>query len=577
MMEMKNLNAFEKIDFVFQPIIDIKSNRIYGYEALLRNYEYLGYKTVFEFFDDYFSQNLLYQLDLFLREKLITLFVQTPEFQKRRIFYNIDNRILEMPDYYPGNTLRLLQKFKVSNSSIIFEISERIPFQSYDEIRKIIENYQKQGFKIAIDDFGIGYSSLQLLYLAQPDIIKIDKFFISNIHKEIKKKIFLEQVINIAKINGSLITAEGIETEGEFQICKELGFDLLQGFYISKPLSLLDLEYEVNKIQDRFEDLKKNNEYSFYKNDNILLSSLEIVKIPPLKINMNFEQVLNHLKQHPDFSLYPVINDLDEPIGFLEEKVLKQYSLSLYGRDLLKYKEFKEFIFQNLIKTIILDENTNIQTFIDIFLENENFQERYTFDIILTSERKYKGIVPSYAIVKILFAKRLMLAKDENPLTNLPGNLRLQKELQSIPNFYDSLSFIYIDIVDFKPFNDFFGFEFGDQMIQFIGDYLKKFQNKHYFQAFHIGGDDFIVIIKKKKPLSILKFVLNLKKEFSKGKIEIIFNGIGLKEFYSIQFDLVYSPKELKFIKIEKGPLAKDALFEENHKIDGLVKVALAS
>ncbi len=70
---------------------------------------------------------------------------------------------------------------------------------------------------------------------------------------------------------------------------------------------------------------------------------------------------------------------------------------------------------------------------------------------------------------------------------------------------------------------------------------------------------------------------LNLKKEFSKGKIEIIFNGIGLKEFYSIQFDLVYSPKELKFIKIEKGPLAKDALFEENHKIDGLVKVALAS
>lgn len=504
----------EKITFAFQPIIDLRSKRIFGFEALIRNYHLNGYQNIFEFFDEAFENKTLYSLDILLREKAIHLFIQIPEYQKRRIFYNIDNRILEMPDFESGNTIRILKKFQLPNSCFIFEISERIPFQSYESLSDVILNYKKQGFKIAIDDFGVGYSSLQLIYSSEPDVIKLDRFFISEIDSDLRKKLFVDNIVKIAHLIGGIVVAEGVETYEELLTCIELGIDLAQGYYICEPFFVDEYSQKISKLKELFYALEFNQLY-FNKKNETISENLKIQSVPPLEITMHIEEILEHLKKHSEFSVFPVINEYREPIGIIKEKNLKVYLLHQYTRELWKYKNFSEFLEKNLEKAFIFESNTEISHLIEILSQNENIGIKSIKEIVITEKGRYKGIIFSEEILKFIFEQKLITVRDQNPLTNLPGNQAISNFLRKNHNLLGTFSIIYLDIKDFKPFNDTFGFEEGDKLIFYIGNYLKKFTfYKDTYFVGHIGGDDFIVFIKNKSFFHTLRFVLQMQKQF---------------------------------------------------------------
>lgn len=503
------------LTFAFQPIIDLRSKRIYGFEALLRNYQEAGFSKIFDVFDLAFNNKVLYGLDLLLREKLIQLFIQLPDYQKRRILYNIDNRILEMPNFEVGNTNKILRKYNLPNSALIFEISERMPFNSYESLSKIIYNYKNQGFKIAIDDFGVGYSSLQLIYTTEPDILKLDRFFIYNIHQDLRKKLFVEQIIKITHLIGGIVIAEGVETYEELLTCIDIGIDLVQGYYISEPFFVQDYDKIKPKIKQILYDLELNFYTYITKKEEITIKELNIHYIPPITLNMTFEDILKHFNEHSDFYLFPIVNEHNEPLGIVKEKDFKKYFFQMYTRDLLKYKNFSELLIKHLEKVFILESNTEIQSFFDLISKDEFLNENVIKEIIVTEQGKYKGVIFTENILKYVFQKKLFFAKESNPLTNLPGNKSIHRYIQEHQKFVGTFSIIYLDIDHFKAFNDAFGFELGDKLIFFIGNLLKplSYYKNHYFVG-HIGGDDFILFIKNKSLFHILKMVRNLQKEF---------------------------------------------------------------
>ncbi len=530
---MKLISIDEVVDnltFAFQPIIDLRSKRIYGFESLLRNYNALGYKRIFDLFDEAYKNQNLYNFDLLLREKLLTLFIQIPEFQKRRLFYNIDNRILEMPNFESGNTIRLLKKYNLTNSYFIFEISERLPFHSYDTFSKIIFNYKKQGFKIAIDDFGVGYSSLQLIYASDFDILKLDKFFITNLNNDLRKKLFVEQVVRMTHLLGALIVAEGIETYEELNTCLELDIDLAQGYYICEPFFIDEYSKKISKIREILYSLEFSQSYSQIKKDTII-ENLSIEYVPPVKMSYNVEQMLEHLKNNPDFVAFPIINQFEEPVGILNESKIRSKLLHLYSRELWKYKDFSEFLENHLEKTVILESNVDINNFLEILSKNENIGIKSLQVIIVTEHGKYKGVIFPEEILKYLFKQKIITAKDQNPLTNLPGNQSISNFLRKIYNQFGSVSLIYFDITNFKPFNDTFGFEEGDKIILFLGNYLKTFTVQNFYFVGHIGGDDFLVVIKNKNLFHVLKFVLNVQKNFN-NYVKKLFSEDNKQTFY---------------------------------------------
>lgn len=233
-----------------QPIVDINSGEIVAYESLLRNYAEVGFNSIDDFFDTAYEQGALYAVDIELRskvlEKLKPLYEQNKSFG---LFYNLDNRILDMDDYEHGTTKSLLGFFNYDNSFITFEISEKHEFSSFIDAQTVFNTYADQGFSIALDDFGTGFSGLKMLYYLNPQYIKIDRFFITDILKDKKKRLFVSNIVNIAHQSNIRVLAEGVETEDELNVCKDIGCDLVQGYYIQKPvLDIGQLRFKYDEV-----------------------------------------------------------------------------------------------------------------------------------------------------------------------------------------------------------------------------------------------------------------------------------------------------------------------------------------
>jgi EAL domain-containing protein (putative c-di-GMP-specific phosphodiesterase class I) len=223
------------LDIAFQPIVDIYSGEVFGVEALLRNTDVLGYVTIHAFFDHLYHKNILYTFDIALREKVIQKFSTIPFASTMKLFYNLDNRILNMGDYARGNTARILKRYNMDHKSIIFEISEHDEISDFTQFSSLMQHYRNEGYCIAIDYFGIGQSGYKMLYNCKPNILKIDRFFIDNIHNDPKKKLLVRQMTQLATLMGCRVVAEGIETHEEFLVCKEIGCHLAQGYFVQKP------------------------------------------------------------------------------------------------------------------------------------------------------------------------------------------------------------------------------------------------------------------------------------------------------------------------------------------------------
>ncbi|MDC7232593.1 MAG: EAL domain-containing protein, partial [Spirochaetales bacterium] len=210
----------QNLDYAYQPIVNSFTGEVFAYEALLRDWEHCGFSSIFEVFDRAFYDRALYTVDLELRRKAVNKIRNLNRISQKALFYNLDNRILEMPDYSPGNTVEMLNDLGVNKSDFYFEISERHEFSNTSETIAVLDQYKNENFKIAIDDYGSGYSGLQLLYHSEPDVVKIDRFFIDGIDRDQKKKLFAENIVNMSHLMGIKVVAEGIETDQELNFCR---------------------------------------------------------------------------------------------------------------------------------------------------------------------------------------------------------------------------------------------------------------------------------------------------------------------------------------------------------------------
>lgn len=225
--------ALLKFRFAFQPIFAAKSGELFAVEALLRGTREAGFPTIAQVFDLAFEQKSLFHLDLRLREKAIAQFCELPQAKNCRLFYNLDNRMCLMPDFYIGASVSLLHHFGLSREKLVFEISERHEWKLFSQ--ELLDHYRKQHFELALDDFGSGFSGLKTLYDSHPDYLKIDGFFVKKIDKDRRKQIYFEEILSLASRLGIHVVAEGIETPEELEWCRDSGVDFLQGFALGKP------------------------------------------------------------------------------------------------------------------------------------------------------------------------------------------------------------------------------------------------------------------------------------------------------------------------------------------------------
>jgi EAL domain-containing protein (putative c-di-GMP-specific phosphodiesterase class I) len=228
------LTVVTHLKHAFQPIVDLHDGNCIGYEALLRNYEEAGFASIDTLFDAAHEDNVLYDIDIMLRQKALEQFIRVDGHKERKLFYNLDGRILDGPVRDPYLTINLVHALGLGKESLCFEVSEKQNFNQPERLRKLIKRYQCDGFSTALDDYGTGYAGLKTLCNVEPTFIKIDGFFIHGESTHFRKTLF-RHLLPFFHDLGSKVIAEGIETESELEVCRTGGFDYAQGYLIQKP------------------------------------------------------------------------------------------------------------------------------------------------------------------------------------------------------------------------------------------------------------------------------------------------------------------------------------------------------
>jgi len=221
------------ITMAFQPIIDIHTGVAFAHEALVRGTggapagEVLSHVTPGNRWA--FDQDTrLIAIHLAAR-----LGLAAPG-QTALLSINFLPNAIDDPERSIQPVLQVAEAAGLAPSRIVFEFTEHEPIDP-GHLQSILKTYRAMGFRTAIDDFGAGYSGLNLLSRFQPDLMKLDMGLIRCIDVDRVKRTMAMHLIRLASDLGVAVVAEGIETSGEYEVLRDLGVSLLQGYLFAKP------------------------------------------------------------------------------------------------------------------------------------------------------------------------------------------------------------------------------------------------------------------------------------------------------------------------------------------------------
>ncbi len=233
---LRNVPQNQQLFLEYQPIIDLGIERCCGIEALLRwDHPQLGLVPPSKFLPFAQDAGIMPKIGSFVLNQAIADFKHLDIGNSWFISINVCADELDGAKTIT-TILDLLKTNQIEPHRFILELTETSLMQRPDETIKKLKRLDEEGGLVAVDDFGIGYSSLSYLKRLPVFILKIDKFFADGIGKNIHDEIIIESIIHLGHSLGFRIVAEGIETQEQVDFLKRLHCDYIQGYFYSKPL-----------------------------------------------------------------------------------------------------------------------------------------------------------------------------------------------------------------------------------------------------------------------------------------------------------------------------------------------------
>lgn len=237
--------ALQKGEFVMylQPQVN-RDGAAKGAEALVRwAHPSRGILTPYAFIDILENAGLIYKLDLYIWEKAAQKLAEWKEkgYGSYHISVNISTKDFYIIDIYETFT-GLINKYGIAASNLHLEITETTLMTDFEKNMNIIHKLQGVGFRVEIDDFGSGYSSLNMLKDISADVLKIDMGFLRKSENEVKGQDILESIITLAGKIGMDVITEGVETKKQLDMLTMMGCHEFQGYYFSKPVPVSEFE-----------------------------------------------------------------------------------------------------------------------------------------------------------------------------------------------------------------------------------------------------------------------------------------------------------------------------------------------
>ncbi|EWC40999.1 EAL domain-containing protein [Pseudomonas stutzeri] len=472
--------AHGDITTLFQPIVSLSERRILGYEALSRGPSNGPLHSPINLLATARHAGRLNELEMTCRETACRRYSQGG--LQGKLFLNASPETLLEASHKPGRTLELLHTYGIEADKVVIELTEQAPADDLELLDKALHHYRSMGFSIALDDLGAGYSSLRLWSQLRPDYVKIDRYFIDGIHLDPVKREFVESILKIARTSRAQVIAEGIELREELAVLAGMGIDLVQGYLLGRPQEL--------PVQDIEEVLPSaETQHTGFSEDTSDLSAL-LVRQPAMLAERPVAELLEAFRLQPNLNSIAILDADSWPVGIVHRNLISDALLKPFATDLLARKPISRLMSSDFLAVELGQSLQQVSR-----LLTSRARQRIEEDFVITQSGRYLGLGRVIDVLRLITELKVQQARHANPLTLLPGNVPIQQCLTRLLLQRRQALVCYVDIDNFKPFNDHYGYAKGDEVLLCLAQCLNERIDPRLDFVGHIGGDDFMLVL----------------------------------------------------------------------------------
>ncbi|ARU55144.1 signal protein [Oleiphilus messinensis] len=477
-----------ELDTLFQPVVNLLSQETQGYNVLVTGVPGSPFS----------NPELLYntaeqtqQLALFTETMLQTIL-------SRAYTLHIDELLfIEIPalavaqHFVSASTLRLaVEALGMPASRFVIQVKDDRPLINASTLREQLIAFKSLDFKTAVANIGAGFKSAEFWLECQPDFCKLPRHLVDDIHNDPLKQELLFEITDKSNKRTRFI-APGNGALPQIETLFRAGIHLYQGSEFGS--------YRSIPAKGRLPSINSTSTYT--EPERLTCQSLAYY-VKPLQPETKLKEVAERFATGDSASCLPVVGN-NKPLGIAHKwRILELFSTQ-YGRALFENKPIVDFISSD---TIIVDEHTPLLDLSRMLTGAEDHYVRQNF--LISREHYYLGMGRTRDLLKLITDTKIDAAKYANPLSGLPGNVPINKQIQLLCKKSTPCWIAYFDLDNFKPFNDVFGYSKGDDAIIMLATILSEQLSDLGFVG-HVGGDDFIATFSENiSPEPICRYII---------------------------------------------------------------------
>nr|WP_245964740.1 phosphodiesterase [Trinickia dinghuensis] len=489
--DVAELIARRTLTAVFQPIVDFDGGAILGYEGLIRGPAGTALEAPGALFAKAAREGLSVALEHAAARTCVATFASLG--CEGKLFLNFSAEALVALRETRESTIAWIQRHGLAVDRLVLELTEQSAIADVASFAPAVGALRETGIQFALDDYGTANASMNLWVRLQPDVVKIDRFFIHGIAGDPLKFEAVRAMQHFAGASGARLVAEGIETAADLIVVRDMGIALGQGFFIGRPSAQVSREC----AQGAREALGAGHIAVFpgatrspvaASPSGGMAAAKMIVTAPALQKSATNNDVLELFNRLPTLHAVAVVEH-DRPIALINRRsFMDRYALP-YHRELFGKRPC--MLFANA-SPVLIEKSMTVEQMAKLLASDD---QRYLADgFVITDEERYVGLGTGENLVRAVTEVRIEAARYANPLTFLPGNIPISSHIARLVEHRAEFYACYVDLNHFKPFNDRYGYWQGDEVLKFAAAVLADACDPTRDFLGHVGGDDFLVL-----------------------------------------------------------------------------------
>ncbi|HEY1998663.1 phosphodiesterase [Paraburkholderia sp.] len=487
---IEDLIARRQLSAVFQPIVEFDDGAILGYEGLIRGPAGSSLESPFALFAQANAEGRVIALEWAAARTCIDAFARLG--CEGKLFLNFSAGALRQLAHAEDDTLSLLRNSGVAPERIVIELTEQSAIADLANFLPVLETLRTAGAQFALDDYGTANASMNLWVRLQPDVVKIDRFFIHDIASDPLKFEAVRAMQHFANASGAKLVAEGIENEADLIVVRDMGIGCGQGYFFGRPDA-----HPARMVGDDARQAIRAGHIAVFPETTRTVSASPsggmasakmLVHAPALQRHATNNDVLELFNRLPDLHAVAVVEH-DEPVALINRRAfMDRYALP-YHRELFGKRPC--LLFANA-SPVIIEKSMTVEQMAKLLASDD---QRYLADgFVITDNGKYAGLGTGEKLVRAVTEVRIEAARYANPLTFLPGNIPISSHIARLLGNHAGFCACYVDLNHFKPFNDQYGYWQGDEVLKFAALVLADVCDPTRDFLGHVGGDDFLIL-----------------------------------------------------------------------------------